>query len=140
MKPVVQKIIIAGVVLNNSKALVIQRSADEEVFPNLWEIPSGKREAFETSKDALVREVKEEVGLDIEPIAPLDVFEFKVEKKSEVRDSTQISFLCKLVNEKDVKLSVEHQNFEWVSKSEIDNYELSDETKNILRIAFERIN
>lgn len=140
MKAVVQKIIVAGLIEHQGKFLIIQRSANEEVFPNLWEIPSGKREQFESSKDALVREIKEEVDVDIESISPVDVFEFKVEKESEVRDSTQISFLCRPTNEPKVKLSDEHQNFAWISESEIDNYELSDETKKTIRIAFKRIN
>lgn len=136
MKPVVQKIVVGGIVKHNGKVLVVQRSADEDAFPNLWEIPSGKREQFESSKSSVVREVKEETGLDVEPIMPVDVFEFKVEKENEIRDSTQISFLCTLTNEIEVKLSEEHQNFAWISESEIGNYELSDETKGVIKKAF----
>jgi 8-oxo-dGTP pyrophosphatase MutT (NUDIX family) len=139
MKPVIQRIIVAGIVEYKRKVLIIQRSADEDVFPNLWEIPSGKREQFEKSKDALVREVKEEVGLDIEIISPVDVFEFKVEKENEIKDSTQISFLCKLVGKPEIKLSNEHQNFAWISENEIDNFEISDDTKRVLRSAFDLI-
>src|SRR3990167_8311886 len=122
MKTVIQKIIVAGIIISGGKVLIIQRSSDEEVFPNIWEIPSGKREFFEKSQDAIVREVKEETGIDIEVLIPVGVFEFKVEKENETRDSTQISFLCKPIGSVEVKLSEEHQNFAWVKENEIGKY------------------
>lgn len=136
MKPVIQKIIVAGVVIQDGKILIIQRGADEDVFPNLWELPSGKREPFEKSQDALVREVEEETGVKVKPILPVDVFEFRVEKEDEIRDATQISFLCKPVGEPKVKLSHEHQNFAWIKKDELDKYNLSKETKKVISKAF----
>jgi len=136
MKSVVQKIVLAGVVEYQKKILIVQRSADEDVFPNLWELPSGKRELFESSEDALVREIKEEVGLNIKPVSPFDVFDYKIEKEDEIRDSTQISFLCKPINKPKVKLSGEHQNFTWISESEVGNYALSNKTKAIIKKAF----
>lgn len=139
MRSVIQKILVAGIIKHEGKVLLIQRSADEEVFPNLWEIPSGKREQFESSKDALIREIKEEVGLDVEPLIPVDVFEFRVEKENEVRDSTQISFLCKLIDEQEVKLSDEHQNFAWITEKEISTFDLSKETNAVIKKAFELI-
>src|SRR3989338_921087 len=132
MKKIVQKIILAGIVTYQGKILIIQRSADEDVFPNLWELPSGKREPLETSKDAVIREVKEETEIDVELVMLVDVFEFKVEKENEIRDATQISFLCKPIGEPKVKLSKEHQNFAWVTKNELDQYELSKKTREII--------
>lgn len=137
MKKIVQKIVVAGIIAYKGKILIIQRSADEDVFPNLWEIPSGKREPFETSHNALVREIKEEVGIDVAPIMPVGVFEFKIEKEDEIRDATQISFLCKPTGEPKVKLSNEHQNFVWIDEKELDKYELSKETKEVIRKALE---
>lgn len=136
MKKMIQKIVVAGVVVYRGKVLIIQRSAEEDTFPNLWEIPSGKREPFEKSQDALVREVKEETGIDVIPIMPASVFEFKVEKENELRDTTQISFLCKPIREPKIKLSEEHQNYTWISKNEIDKYGISDKIKKTIEQAF----
>ncbi len=136
MKPVIQKIIIAGVVIQDEKILIIQRGTDEDIFPNLWEIPSGKREHFEKSQDALAREFKEETGIKVRPIMPVDVFEFRVEKEDEIRDATQISFLCKPIGKPNIKLSHEHQNFAWIKENELDKYNLSKETKEAISKAF----
>lgn len=136
MKKIVQKIIVAGIVVYQGKVLIVQRSANEEAFPNLWEIPSGKREFFESSEKALVREIKEEVGIRVKQVMPVGVFEFKVEKEKEIRDATQISFLCKPVGKPKVRLSSEHQNFAWVTKDRLDNYEVSKEIKNVISKAY----
>lgn len=136
-KPIIQKIVLAGVVFNEQgKALILQRNENEDIYPGMWELPSGKREFFESSHDTLVREIKEEAGLDIEVVQPCSVFEYKIEKPDEVRDSTQINFIV-TSNTSKVKLSEEHQNYAWVSDDEIDRYDVSDETKKVIRVAFD---
>ncbi len=137
-KKVVQKIVAAGVVFDNDKILIIQR-ANNDSFPGLWEIPSGKREPFESTKTAVIREVKEETGLDVNVKNPIDVFEFKTEKETEIRDTTQISFLATLTGNKEVCLSKEHQNFIWINKVDIEKYNISPETKIVLTKAFENL-
>jgi 8-oxo-dGTP diphosphatase len=138
-KRVIQRVVVGGVILNKEgKILILQRGKDEDVFPEIWELPSGKREFFEDSQSSLIREIKEETGLSkIEIIMPFYVFEYKVEKPEEIRDTTQINFLVKLLEDEEVKLSKEHQNFAWISKDEIEKYKLSEETKKSILRAFE---
>jgi mutator protein MutT len=140
-KKIVQKIVVAGVIINKEgKVLILQRNKDEEVFPNMWELPSGKREFLEDSQSCLMREIKEETGLsNIKIIMPFYVFEYRIEKPKEIRDTTQINFLVKLLKKQKIKLSAEHQNFAWISKSEIKNYQLSENTKKVILEAFKLI-
>jgi len=135
-KKVVQKIVVAGVVFENDKALILQRNSDEDIFPNMWELPSGKREPFESSVDALKREIMEEVGIDVEIIMPVSTFEYQIEKPDEIRDTTQINFLVKLKSSSNIKLSSEHQSFAWIDKSEINKYSIK-EVGDVIRKAFE---
>lgn len=136
-KAIVQKIVLAGVVFNKQgKVLILKRSAHEDIYPGMWELPSGKRELLESSHDSLIREIKEEAGLDVKIIQPCSVFEYKIEKPTEVRDSTQINFIV-TCESFEVKLSDEHQNFAWISKDEIDKYDISEETKKGIREAFD---
>ncbi len=136
MKPVVQKVIAAGILLKDGKVLIIQRSNDDDSFPGLWEVPSGKKEELEPVDAAVKREVKEEIGIDVEIVKPLTVFNFKTEKDTEIRDATQINFLVKPVETAEVKLSDEHQGSAWIEEEEIDRYDISSETKAALHAAF----
>jgi len=138
-KRAIQRVVVGGVIFNKEgKVLILQRSKDEDIFPGIWELPSGKREFFEDSQSSLTREIKEEAGLSkIKIIMPFYVFEYKVEKQEEIRDTTQINFLVKLLEDEEVKLSKEHQNFAWISKDEVKKYKLSEETKKSILRAFE---
>ncbi len=64
--------IITGAVISDSSGrfLLGKRSMDEDVFPGLWSVPAGKLERGPARVDVLeanvLREVKEELGVDIE--------------------------------------------------------------------------
>jgi 8-oxo-dGTP diphosphatase len=137
-KKIVQKIVLGGVVIKDGKILILQRHKDEDVYPNMWELPSGKREPLEPSETSLIREVREETGLDVKIIMPFSVFDYQIEKPDEIRDSTQINFLVTPVSN-NVVLSEEHQAFAWITKDEIDQYELTEATKGVIKKAFEII-
>ena len=136
MKQINQRVVVGGVIVHDNKVLIVQRASDEEAYPDLWEVPSGKKEPLEKVTDAVLREVKEETGLTAEIIKMVDVFNFSVEKPDETRDVTQINFLLKLIGNSEVKLSNEHQNFAWISKDEINNYNLNEETKTSIKLSF----
>jgi len=61
-----------AVLIENRKILLIKRS--KEPGKNLWAIPGGRIEESETAEECLVREMKEETGLDIEPTALINVY------------------------------------------------------------------
>ncbi|GBE17387.1 nucleoside triphosphatase NudI [bacterium BMS3Abin15] len=132
-KKIVQVKVVAGAVISDNKVLIIQRSSDESLYPNMWELPSGKREPLEPTDKALMREIKEETGLNIEIIKILSVFDYQIEKEDEIRDATQINYLMKPAGEANVKISSEHQNYTWISMDEIDNYDIAKETKNVIK-------
>ena len=134
-KKIIQKIVLGGVVVMDGKILILQRHANEKVYPNLWELPSGKREFLESSDGSLKREIKEECNLDVDIVMPCSIFDYKIEKEDEVRDSTQINFIVRPIGG-EVVLSDEHQNFHWLAEEEIDNFDITDDTKAVIRKAF----
>lgn len=74
-KKIVQKVVVAGIVMKEGKVLILQRHREEDTRPNLWELPGGKREELKSFVEALIREVKEESGLDVEVLMPIAVFD-----------------------------------------------------------------
>ena len=58
-------IVTAGVIVEQGKVLVTQRKEDSPQGL-LWEFPGGKLKETEGPREALQRELKEELGIDVE--------------------------------------------------------------------------
>jgi 8-oxo-dGTP diphosphatase len=138
-KPIIQKVVLAAVIIKDGKVFILQRNKNEDIFPNMWELPSGKKKPLETSGDSLLREVKEETGLNVKIVMPFSIFDYQIEKPEEIRDSTQINFLAKPIDNYKVYLSPENQNFAWIGEGKINQYELSTATKEVIKKAFELV-
>lgn len=135
-KQVIQKIVLGGVVVNKDKVLILQRHDNEKIYPSMWELPSGKREPLEPSEHSLLREIKEETGLDVEILAPISVFDYQIESEGKIKDSTQVNFLLNAKSD-EVKLSDEHQAFAWITKKEMEDFNLSEATRKVILLAFD---
>jgi 8-oxo-dGTP diphosphatase len=57
------KRVVAAIILKDGKILVCQRTR-HQVMPLKWEFPGGKIETGEQPRDALRRELDEELGID----------------------------------------------------------------------------
>lgn len=60
----VTQIVVAGALITDAALLVAQRQRPPELA-GLWELPGGKVAAGETEADALVRELREELGAEV---------------------------------------------------------------------------
>jgi 8-oxo-dGTP diphosphatase len=58
---------VSAAIIRNGKVLVVRRARKPAL--NLYTLPGGAVEAGETLIDAVVREVREETSIDIEPVA-----------------------------------------------------------------------
>lgn len=66
-------IVAAGALTDQSGRILVQLRPKGPVLPGLWEFPGGKCEPGETAEAALVRELREELGvtIDLRDIQPL---------------------------------------------------------------------
>lgn len=55
--------IAAGLLCRQGRLLLGQRSARRTAYPEVWDLPGGHVEAGETAERALVRELREELGV-----------------------------------------------------------------------------
>lgn len=57
--------VVGAAIIHENKVLAMQRS-EEMTLPGMWEFPGGKIEADETEEQALSREIKEELNIEIQ--------------------------------------------------------------------------
>ena len=60
---------VAVLIRSDGKALLAQRPVSK-VYPGYWEFPGGKVEPGEPVRDALRREIREELGIEVERAHP----------------------------------------------------------------------
>ncbi|MET7305860.1 MULTISPECIES: (deoxy)nucleoside triphosphate pyrophosphohydrolase [unclassified Streptomyces] len=61
------RVVVAGAVYDQGRLLAARRSAPPGLAGR-WELPGGKLEPGETGEQALVRELREELGVETEPL------------------------------------------------------------------------
>ena len=103
--------VVCGVIVKNNKYLIAQRG-DLENFKK-WEFPGGKVKPFENIFDAIKRELKEELNIEITPIKKL--LEYPYEKYN-------LCFIECTLDSNKIILN-EHLNYTWISKKEIWAYD-----------------
>ncbi|MBH5336793.1 (deoxy)nucleoside triphosphate pyrophosphohydrolase [Streptomyces pactum] len=64
------RVVVGGAVIDGGRLLAARRSAPPELAGR-WELPGGKAEPGETPDQALVRELREELGIEVEPLEAL---------------------------------------------------------------------
>ncbi|MEU3510310.1 (deoxy)nucleoside triphosphate pyrophosphohydrolase [Streptomyces longwoodensis] len=66
-----ERIVVVGAALFDGGRLLAARRSAPPDLAGRWELPGGKVEPGERPEDALVRELREELGVDAEPLAPV---------------------------------------------------------------------
>jgi 8-oxo-dGTP diphosphatase len=63
--------VVAGALIDASGHVLVQQRPEGGSMAGLWEFPGGKMEVGETPETALIRELREELGIDVITVAPL---------------------------------------------------------------------
>ena len=100
-------------VVDDSKILVLRRSATDPRWAFVWDLPGGAIEYGEDPVIAAQRETQEEAGLNLVQLKLLDVSSL-----SEGDYALTITYTASYTKE-DVVLSYEHDIFQWVSFDEL---------------------
>lgn len=105
--------VVAAIIIDHNKIFATQRGYGE--FKDGWEFPGGKIEAGETPKQALEREIREELDTEINVG---DLFE-TVEYDYPAFHLTMHCFLC-TIKSGNLVLK-EHEAARWLTKEDLDS-------------------
>ena len=57
--------VVAAILRQDDRVLLCHRHPNREWYPNVWDLPGGHIEPSEEAADALVRELREELGIEV---------------------------------------------------------------------------
>ena len=122
----VRQLVVGAVIASGGAILLLRRPADD-FMGGIYELPSGKVEPGEVLDEALVREVKEESGLDVEDVTNyLGSFDYT---SGSGRKTRQFTFAVTVTSTERVVLQ-EHDEYRWTPI--VDEPPVTDAVKQVL--------
>jgi mutator protein MutT len=125
---------VGGVVVRDGRALLVRRG--KEPLYGRWVVPGGTVELGETLEEALVREMEEETGLQVEPVELLTVVD-RID-----RDGGRVAYhyvivdyLCRWLSG-EAKAASDALEVAWASAAELPRYDLPPKALEVVRDAW----
>jgi ADP-ribose pyrophosphatase YjhB (NUDIX family) len=128
----------SAAVIRDGRVLIVRRARNPA--NGVYTLPGGVVEAGETLIEAVMREVREETGLEIAPVA-LAGFRDMIMRDGDNRVSRHfviLSFAARWVTG-DVRLNEELDDARWLLPAEIEGLKTTEGLAEIVAAAFERL-
>lgn len=126
---------VGALILDGDSILLIQRG--KEPLKGYWSIPGGAVETGERLEAALVREVGEETGLQVEVGCLIEIFE-RIIRDDEGRTKHHyvlVDSLCRVTGG-ELRSGDDASDVRWVHRAELGNYQLTSGTLPVIEKAF----
>jgi mutator protein MutT len=127
---------VGGVLVHQGRVLLIRRG--KEPLYGRWVVPGGTVELGEPLDEALVREMREETGLEVEPLELLTVFD-RIQ-----RDGGQVlyhyvivDYLCRWLSG-EARAASDALEVAWAAPDELDRYDLPPKAFEVVQDALRR--
>ncbi len=121
---------------DGDRVLLVERG--QPPLQGSWSLPGGVVEAGERLQSAICREVKEETGLEVEPIRVVEVFEriMPDENGRTEYHYVLIDYLCRTTGG-DLQAASDASQARWVRRGELPSYHLTDGTLAVIERALQ---
>ena len=119
--------VVAAIIKKNNRYLIVQRNKNKHLGLK-WEFPGGKVNSNESFKEALIREIREELNITIsvqDKIAQETYKDHKIDIHLFYFLCTQLSYTIELR---------EHEKMDWVEKKDFGKYDFAEGDGNILSL------
>lgn len=117
---VIMGLSVKAMIFHDGRLLLLQKNDAEGLHH--WEFPGGGLQFKENFEMGLLREVKEETGLDIQIEAPAGIWSYQ---KKDGQFLNGVIFTA-LSDTETVELSEEHLAYRWILPAEVKEYRLHD--------------
>jgi A/G-specific adenine glycosylase len=118
--------VAAGIIRDETGRILIAQRPLEGLLGGLWEFPGGKKEADETLPDCLKRELREELGIEVE----VKAFFVSVRHGFTHFKITLHAFECRYIGGEPQKLGV--HDWAWVTEADFDRYSFGKADREVI--------
>ena len=117
--------VVCGILIQNEKCLIAKRKTGDSV--GKFEFPGGKVEKGETQKEALIRELKEELNIDVDQLHFLA-------NSIDFQNGKEIHLSCFYVYSSQIpKQCIVHSEFVWTTPEHIYDYDFFESDRSLVQ-------
>ncbi|HUY13696.1 MAG TPA: NUDIX hydrolase [Terriglobia bacterium] len=125
---------VGGVVIRDGTVLLIRRGS--EPLKGEWSLPGGMLELGEHLEAAVRRELLEETGLEVEPVAVVEVFDRIIHDRGRVRyHYVIVDYLCTLKGGT-LRASSDVTDARWVRRDDLRQFHLTEKATSVIEQSF----
>ena len=119
--------VVGAIIKDGDRYLVGQRAANKSQG-GLWEFMGGKIEPGETPEQALARECREELALEIEDEHIIDSVVHEYPEKT-----IRLTLISRSPKSGSIPKALEHQQIRWVTRAEMDTMDFAPADRELIR-------
>ena len=128
---------VGALIFEGDEILLVERG--REPLKGYWSLPGGVLETGESLKDGIRREVREETGLEIEPLEIAEVFE-RIMRDAEGQAEYHyvlIDYICRVTGGT-LGAADDSSAVAWVKRGDLGDYKLTEGTLPVIERTYNR--
>jgi len=117
---------VSGICFHEHNVLVAKRSSTRKIYPGFWECGGGQVRIGENFEEAVLRQLKEELGVTAQIIKPFKTYEIQAPETNQ-KKIPGLRFVCRLLGFMDgssPKISNEHTEWKLLAIEELGKVKL----------------
>ncbi len=128
---------VGSIIVKDGRVVLIKRG--HQPLEGEWSIPGGVLEVGETLREGVIREAREETGLEIEPLDLLGVFDrvLRDAKGQVLYHYVLVDFLCRITGG-ELRASGDAAEARWFAPEELATLSLPPDTTGVIRQGLEK--
>jgi 8-oxo-dGTP diphosphatase len=111
-------VVVAAIIVDSEGRYLACRRAPDKVSGGKWEFPGGKLDHGETEPEALLREIREELAIEVRVLRLFDRSATETEIKGQSVVIELACYVCDLVGDGPVA-STDHDELRWVAENQM---------------------
>ena len=121
--------VVAAIIQNNAKEYLITQRMPGARYGGFWEFPGGTLEVGETPEETLIRELKEELSINVQVDKYFWHETFETDTKI-----IDIQFInCRLTPKNQTIETIEVADYRWVSAGDLNQYKFPEADKALIQ-------